>query len=41
MNIILSTCFSICGWLTSSGMKARQMCIEGTPATVTGNSLAG
>lgn len=35
------TCFSSCGWFMSSGIKSKQMCIEGMPATVTGRSSTG
>lgn len=35
------TCFSSCGWFMSSGIKSKQMCMEGMPATVTGRSSTG
>jgi len=30
------TCFSSWGWASSSGMKSRQIWMEGMPATVRG-----
>ena len=35
------TCFSSWGWASSSGMKSRQMWMEGIPATVSGRSAWG
>jgi len=35
------TCLSRRGCAMSSGMKSRQMCIEGMPATVSGNNSRG
>ena len=41
MRLTAKACFSKSGWLNNSGAKSKQMCIEGTPATVTESSSKG
>jgi len=38
---LVQTCLWRWGWAISSGMKSRQICIDGIPATVRGNSSQG
>lgn len=40
-RVFLRTCFCISGCASSSGMKSRQMCMEGTPETIMGSSCRG
>ena len=41
LDLTFRTCFSVLCWLSSSGMKSRQICMDGIPATVTGSSSLG